>query len=40
MLIYVRKINVIHIKNLKKAFNHGIVLKNVHKVITFYEKVA
>ena len=26
---------VIHIRNLKQALNHGLVLKNVHKVIKF-----
>ena len=27
--------NVIHIRNLKQALNHGLVLKNVHRVIKF-----
>ena len=26
---------VIHIRNLKQALNHGLVLKKVHRVITF-----
>ena len=26
---------VIHIRNLKQSLNHGLVLKKVHKVITF-----
>ena len=26
---------VIHIKNLKQALNHGLVLKNVHRAIKF-----
>ena len=26
---------VIHIRNLKQALNHGLVLKNVHRVIKF-----
>ena len=26
---------VIHIRNLKQAFNHGLVLKRVHRVIEF-----
>ena len=26
---------VIHIRNLKQALNHGLVFKNVHRVITF-----
>ena len=27
--------HVIHIRNLKQALNHGLVLKKVHKVIKF-----
>ena len=27
--------DVIHIKNLKQTFNHGLVLKKVHRVIRF-----
>ena len=27
--------NVIHIRNLKQALNHGLVFKKVHKVIKF-----
>ena len=27
--------NVIHIRNLKQALNHGLVLKKVHRVIKF-----
>ena len=26
---------IIHIRNLKQALNHGLVLKKVHRVITF-----
>ena len=26
---------VIHIRNLKQALNHGLVLRNVHRVIKF-----
>ena len=26
---------VIHIRNLKQAFNHGLVLKKVHRIIKF-----
>ena len=26
---------VIHIRNLKQAFNHGLILKNVYRVIKF-----
>ena len=29
---------VIHIKNLKQALNHGLILKNVHRVIKFNQK--
>ena len=29
---------VIHIKNLKQALNHGLVLKNVHGMIKFNQK--
>ena len=31
---------VIHIRNLKQAFNHGLVLKKVHKIIKFNQKVS
>ena len=27
--------HVIHIRNLKQALNHGLVLKKVHRVIKF-----
>ena len=30
---------VIHIKQLKQALNHGLVLKKAHKVIKFNENV-
>ena len=29
---------VIHIKNLKQTFNHGLILEKVHRVIKFNEK--
>ena len=29
---------VIHIKNLKQALNHGLILKNVHRVVKFKQK--
>ena len=32
------KKNVIHIRNLKQALNHGLVLKKVHRVIKFNQK--
>ena len=34
-LIYTIKLIVIHIRNLKQALNHGLVLKKVHRVIKF-----
>ena len=33
------KKNVIHTKNVKQALNHGLVLKKVHRVIRFNQKV-
>ena len=29
---------VIHIRNLKQALNHGLILKKVHRVIKFNQK--
>ena len=29
---------VIHIRNLKQALNHGLILKKVHKVIEFNQE--
>ena len=29
---------VIHIRNLKQALNHGLILKKVHRVIQFNQK--
>ena len=29
---------VIHIRNLKQALNHGLILKNVHRVVKFNQK--
>ena len=29
---------VIHIRNLKQALNHGLILKKVHRVIKFDQK--
>ena len=29
---------VIHIRNLKQALNHGLVLKNVYRIIKFNHK--
>ena len=41
--IFIAKLNhkteyVIHERNLKKALNHGLILKQVHKVIQFIPK--
>ena len=32
------KINVIHIRNLKQALNHGLILKKAPRVIKFDQK--
>ena len=34
-----KKEYVIHIKNLKHALNHGLVLKKVHRIVTFNQIV-
>ena len=34
-ILYDKTENVIHIKNLKQALNHGLVLKKVNRVIKF-----
>ena len=31
---------VIHIRNLKQALHHGLVLENVHRVIKFNQKAC
>ena len=33
-----KKEYVIHIRNLKQALNHGLVLKNIHRVIKFNQE--
>ena len=30
---------MIHVRNLKQVLNHGLILKNVHTVIKFNQKV-
>ena len=32
--------NVIHIRDLKQALNHGLILKKVHRVIKFNQKLG
>ena len=34
----IKKEHVIHIRNLKQALNHGLVLKKVHRVIKFNQE--
>ena len=34
-----KKENVIHIRNLKQALDHGLVLKKMHRVNKFNQKV-
>ena len=34
-ILYDKIEDVIHIRNLKQGLNHGLVLRKVHKVITF-----
>ena len=29
---------IVHIRSLKQALNHGLILKKVHRVIQFYQK--
>ena len=36
--LHVNKEYVIHIRNLKQALNHALVLKKVHRVIKFNQK--
>ena len=36
--IYNKTDNVIHIRNVKQALNHGVSLKKVHRVIKFNQK--
>ena len=36
--LYDKKYYVVHIKALKQALNHGLVLKRVHRIITFSQK--
>ena len=35
-----KKENIIHISNLKRALNHGLILRKVHRVITFTQKAS
>ena len=36
--LYNKKIYVVHIKPLKQALNHGLKLKNIHRIIKFNQK--
>ena len=36
--MYNKKDYVIHIRSLKQALNHGLILKKVHRVIQFNQK--
>ena len=36
--LYDKKNYVVHIRSLKQALNHGLILKKVHRVIQFYQK--
>ena len=36
--LYVKKNYVIHARFLKQAFDHGIILRNVHEVIQFNQE--
>ena len=36
--LYDKKNYVIHIRSLKQALNHGLILKKIHRVIQFYQK--
>ena len=37
--LYDKKNYVVHIRSLKQALNHGLILKKVHRVIQFYQKI-
>ena len=34
---YDKKTNFVHIRSLKQALDHGLILKKVHRVIQFYQ---
>ena len=36
--LYDKKIYVVHMRSLKQALNHGLILKKVHRVIQFFQK--
>ena len=36
--LYDKKYYVVHIRSLKQALNHGLILKKIHKVIQFYQE--
>ena len=36
--LYDKRNYVVHIRSLKQALNHGLILKKVHRVIQFYQE--
>ena len=38
--LYDKKTYVVHIRSIKQALNHGLILKKVHKVTQFYQKAG
>ena len=38
--LYVKKSYVVHIRSLKQALNHGLILKKVHRVIQFNQEAG
>ena len=38
--LYNKKKYVVHIRSLKQALNHGLILKKVHKVIQFNQEAS
>ena len=38
--LYDKKDYVVHIRSLKQALSHGLILKNVHRVIQFNQKAC
>ena len=38
--LYDKKNYVVHIRSLKQALNHGLILKKVHRVVEFYQEAC